>query len=80
MLLDSVCFEFTIGLESLHQKSKAGTKLRVLATDWEDVTRMAEYSHFKVESESSLYKMTVSGECYEGEIKMGHRVWSAWIT
>ena len=54
------------GNEALHEITSHGNyTLKVVLTDWARVTKVAEYSFFRIGSESDGYRLTLRG--YSGD-------------
>ena len=54
------------GNEALHEITSHGNNtLKVVLTDWTRVTKVVEYSTFRISSESDGYRLTLQG--YSGD-------------
>ena len=53
--------EYFLGLEKIHQLTRASSELRIDMTDWSNSAAYAKYSSFAVGDSPSLYTLSVSG-------------------
>ena len=63
----SFSFRFIMpGNDAIHEISSRGTyRLKVRLTDWDNVTKFANYATFRISSESAGYRLTIDG--YSGD-------------
>ena len=54
--------EYWLGNDVIHQlTSQANYTLRVVLTDWDNVTKCAEHSTFNIADEADRYRLTIGG-------------------
>ena len=64
-IINDVCFVMP-GNDAIHEITSRGTyRLKVRLTDWNDVTKFATYTTFRISNESDNYRLTIGG--YSGD-------------
>ena len=68
--------EYWLGNDNIHQLTSLGSyTLKIIVTDWNNVTHFAEYSTFYVADETYNYMLTISG--YSGDLSQRQGDWMA---